>query len=223
VRVVRDGYEATAAVIRGDRRLPEELADLARWISVAYSTDVVNIVPDVIQHDRPRLGVWLRTGEQARAFRRAGDSNYDAAKQAAIAARAPRTAATYGITGELPEQPDGSGQVLVTFADFETEARNRAVDMPRTELDRLRIGLANDVVWAIMTAWGRVVFFVHTDDQVAELNGGSEFRRWTQEFMKAARRRDEFGVLDQAPPMMELDSKERYDRDFEGSSYYYFL
>ncbi|MBT2496415.1 hypothetical protein J7E45_12430 [Microbacterium sp. ISL-59] len=212
----REQFEATAAVLRGDRELSDELQTLARWISETFDTDVVNIVVDALHDATPRVNVWLRSAAQARAFRNGDGGNYDRAKQTAVSRRYVETRPTRPRSASDPEP-------FVTFRAFEPEARDGAIDLAPTELETLRDGLASPALWRIMVAWGRVVFFVHTDAEATALREGPEFDRWTTEFLSAARPRDEFDLVPRLPPVFELDSKERFDRDFQGSSYYYFL
>jgi hypothetical protein len=212
----REQFEATADVLRGGRELEPGVRGLARWISETFETDAVNIVIDALADSTPRLNVWLRTAAQVRAFRSQDGLAYDPVKQAAISQRYTRVEGGALRSGSEPEP-------LVVFRAFEPEARNRAIDLRPAELETLRSQLASPALWRIMVGWGRVVFFVHTDSDAAALRDGQEFQRWTTAFLDATRPRDEFQVLRTSPPRFELDSKERFDRDFRGSSYYYFL
>lgn len=213
----REQFEATAAVLRGEREIGDELQELARWISDTFDTDVVNIVVDALHDTTPRVNVWLRSAAQARAFRNDDESgNYDRAKQTAVSRR---------YVGTLPagSRSTSDPEPFVVFRAFEPEARDGAIDLAPTELETLRDGLESPALWRIMVAWGRVVFFVHTDAEATALREGQEFDRWTTAFLSAARSRDEFDLVPRLPPVFELDSKERFDREFQSSSYYYFL
>lgn len=203
----REQFEATAAALRSERQLSPDLQRLARWISDTFNTDVVNLVVDVLHDGRPRVMVWLRTADQAAAFRDSA-GNYDRAKQAAIS--------------ERYAQKFSTTKPFVAFTSFEPEARNRLIGLPPAELQALRNRLANPALWRIMAGWGRVIFFVHTDAEAVALHNGAEFDRWCSEFFDLITRRDEFDLLSRLPPTFELDSRERYERDFAGSSYNYF-
>lgn len=213
----REQFEATAAVLRGDRELGDELQELGRWISETFGTEVVNIIVDALHDTTPRVNVWLRSAAQARAFRNDDDGgNYDRTKQTAVSRR---------YAQAIPTGPRSSSdsEAFVVFRAFEPEARNRAIDLTPAELETLRDGLRSPALWRIMVAWGRVVFFVHTDAEAAAFREGPEFDRWTTAFRSAVGSRDEFDLVPRLPPVFELDSKERFDRDFRSSSYYYFL
>lgn len=211
----RGQRERTAEILRGERELSTDLRDLARWISETFSTDVLNVVVDTIQNERPRISVWVRSAVQAEAFRDK-DGNYDRTKQAAVAEQYARRRQTRWWSRSRP-------QPLVIFVAFEPDELRHVLDLVPAELEKIRVRLDSASVWRILPAGWRVVFFVHTDAEVVTLRGTAEFERWCAEFIHSVSPRDEFDLLPKLPPRFELDSKERFEREYENNTYYYLL
>ncbi|MBQ3360240.1 MAG: hypothetical protein IJG47_15245 [Microbacterium sp.] len=203
----------TAQVMRGEFEPTRTIRQLMEWISTTFDTDVLNIEVDALRKGKPRLCVWVRTAEQQRAFRDSS-GNYDPTKQEAVSKR-------YAQLRKRRWWSRREAPAFVAFCTFEPAELERIIGLVPSELEEIRLRLGDPRVWRILPAGSRIVFFVHTEAEVESLRESDALPRWGEVFVRHVRPRDSFGLLPKLPPRFELDSKERFERDYQNNTYYY--
>lgn len=205
-------YAATARLLRGDARLGPPFDRLAAAVGETWGVRVVNVVHDRTLHGRPRLQVIVWDEDEVAPFR--DGAGFDREAQAAIA---DRFRSLLGWVSRLRYDTDGLFVVVSAFAPL---ARWEAVGrVPEADLETgvRRAGLPD--VWTVRSQFDGVVVFVHTDAQVTE----AEARRdaCTTAVLDLLAPHDAFGVLTPDTLRLSFDSKETFDRDFDGSWFGY--
>lgn len=224
--------DACTAILRGERRPEPRFDALITAFSDEFGIEIVNVTSDatVVRGSRGRLNLWCRTAADYAAFRDAS-FNYDATKQA----RASELVAG-GPWFAYPT--DYSRERLVSFI----ETGVRAVGSSAREL------LGDDRIVRVDGAFGRLVAFVGTKAEAAKLHEGAIdagsgptagpaqgpgglkarsahplVREWEDRLWAAfaEHRSSEFVPRDRF--VLEVDSQEAYNVDYQGSGYYYWL
>lgn len=174
---------------------------------------------------RPRVQVITDSTAEYLTFRATDGVNFDHDSQAAIASDLLdlTTAAQRKTLFAAPPSMDLSSDVLVTFTDFEEEAVEQAHNaVTLAAVDKLgRRHLGADY-WKSMRFSGPPVLFVQTDAQVTHFRDSPEVAALTADYAALVQRHDEFDLVDLAAIELKVDSKEKFENFYQGSSYYYF-
>ena len=197
----------TIEVVQGRRALDRRWVALVEACAVEFGMTVVNVTTDDVSvgGSRGRLCLWGATASDAKKLSRAS-GNYDSTKQARVNEIAP------------------GGPWFVISADYEREAFRAFVERSASpaQLEQARLLLADERIWKLNAALGRVVIFVHTDEQrdavTQDDRDAWEHALWewfSSRAIPGLARREQFRI--------EVDSKQNLDDNFEGSSYYYWL
>ena len=195
----------TIEVVQGRRALDPQWIPLVEAFATNYGMTIVNVTTDdvTVRGSRGRLHLWGATASDADALK-SPSGNYDPARQARANDLAP------------------GGPWFVISEDYETEAFRAFVNRGGTPAQReeARVLLADDRIWRVDASFGRIMIFVHTDEQRDSVSLGDrdawESALWTW-FSSlnppGLARRERFRV--------EVDSKQNLDENYEGSSFYY--
>lgn len=213
-------YVETMLVKQGKQILAPLFKDLADWISTRYpGVSVLNIYYDKVASTAkivlPRLSVIFEWESEARAFRAPDGMNYDRLKQAAVAAKFEE------LLNDRHERSFDTNRLLVIFSAFEPVARLDAIWRVRPEqLAQLQSKLNNPAIWKIRADFGGIGVFFYTDAQLQNLADGLMTQCFDAlaEIMSAY---DEFGYFQRQPAQVTFDSKENFDKNFEGNWFYY--
>lgn len=230
----RDPEYAEARLYKlGKRRMVPPFSTLAEWIEEQYGIAPLQVrldVPDAGALQKYRLDVVLdREGEQAR-FRSVDRLNYDQAKQAAIGeqflALAREADHSGSVLGKLlpfskarVSMPKDIEDLFVVFSAFEKVAREEAniavADVECEELAKV-LGL-----WKTHRQFGAVTFMFETDREVelAEKDGRAEVCR--TRYAELLKPHDAFGYFADRPIWSKCDSRETFERDYQGNWFCY--
>lgn len=213
-------YVETKLVKHGKHLLPPLFKDLADWISAGYpSTSVLNIYYDKVASTAkivlPRLSVIFEWESDARAFRAPDGMNYDSLKQAAVAAKFEE------LLNARHHQSFDTNRLLVIFCAFEPVARLEAIWRVRPEqLVQMQSKLNNPAIWKIRADFGGIGVFFYTDAQLQILADGltTQCSDALAEIMSAY---DEFGYFRRQPGQVTFDSKENFEKNYQGNWFNY--
>jgi len=212
-------YKQTKQMLLEGRALDAPLAKLADWIGEQYDVappaNIRIVVIDPLEVTA-RLNVVLRDSADTQVFRRANKVDHDSAKAKAIIAKLRELAA--GTKLEKLAAHD----LFAVFTSFEETARWEAnAAIPPDQLERIEKSLSARGIWKVYPIFDRVTFFFHTDDQVrASLDNGDR-EACEEVYAKALKPYDRFGFFARSPVHASFDSKESFDRDYDGSWFAY--
>jgi hypothetical protein len=225
---MQGSWEQTAAIVRGTSQIAPEFREAAASLSRDFGVPVFNITTGKVASAGRvllRLEVWVRTRDEEQQFRDA-NSNFDKAKQDVVkAALNDVVVATRRVPESLFDRRRMTPKdTFVVFLDFDSPALE-ALDREHTQadLDALMVRLDNPDLWAIRSLSGSPSFLVYTKKQVERYRDSEEFTRWVDSYVALLAEHDEFQVADLGRQWARLESKERFESDYDGNWYYFFL
>jgi hypothetical protein len=182
-----------------------------------------------LRDGRPALDiVFERTADYER-FTLGAWHEFDPQKQLALAtlflAEVPEVTPGWFTRWKAWPKPTDANELFVCFRDFESVAELAAHSRVRGAEWRsftASIDLADDL-WRIERGYGRPVVFVLTAARAQELkNSEGLLGRWADAYFALVTTHDEFGYLTREEVVVDVDSKEILDAQYEGSLYSYF-
>lgn len=192
------------------------------------------LLPDTFPKPRrqgvtPRLGVVLERTSDLRRFFDDEGFNFNRSKQDQVVRIFNETVPTRGLSRRFglsftQRRVDWTQSLFVYFTDFESIAKWAAHDeMKQPALDAFvsRLELNGDF-WCTVRFAGPPVVFVYTDEQAQHLRTDEVRNRWADLYFALVHEHDEFGYVSRDEIVIEVDSKETFDRDYDGNWYYYF-
>ena len=210
-------YVATKLMKQGKAVLASPFAELADWIAAQWQVVVLNVVYDedkVLHSRRPRLQVIVEHSQECQRF--FDGHNFDPVKQQAIAAQFSE------LLGRQHVRHYRVDNLLVVFSAFAPVAREEADSrIADAELHALRARIGNPQLWTIHRCFGRVRFMFYTDQQAETHARAGSRETYADLYFELLQRHDEFKYLHRAQFAVEFDSKETFDRDYQGSWFYY--
>lgn len=211
-------FQQTKQVKKHGIKLPSPLHELAAWIDTEYQVSVLNFYYDTFPpKDTPRLNVIFEFAHDAGKFRKSEFGGFDAIKQRAIREEFIRLLAEHG------EHRFDTADLFVYFSAFEPIARQEANGkVSKSEIERLKVRLANEQLWEISIAFDSVGFFFFTDAQAKAAEASGLRKVYADEYARLVEPYDEFGYLKRAGIAVYFDSKENFDTNFESNWYYYY-
>jgi len=209
-------YVETKSVKQGKRALTPLFRDLANWISVRYpGVSVLNIYYDeLIDPPLPRLSVIFEWEREAELFRDV-DGNFNAVKQAAIAAK------FAALVNDHRERSFNTNGLLVVFTAFEPVARLNAIwSISAEQLVQWQRNLNDPTIWKIREVGSGVGIFFYTDAQLKNL--GEDLKaKWSNAYAEMISAHDDFGYFRREPAQVIFDSKENFEREYQGNWFNY--
>ncbi|QDU78800.1 hypothetical protein Pla110_05040 [Polystyrenella longa] len=107
--------------------------------------------------------------------------------------------------------------------NFFTVALNDVCDsIANRELESLVERIGHPSLWKILRFGRRVVFMVHTEEQKRRVIKKDKVAVWTRDFIELARHYDEFGYLTEQTLSIEIDTRERFKKEYNENMFYYF-
>lgn len=219
----------------GKRRMVAPFDQLADWIAGEFSVPRPLLVrldqPDGLFLDRHRLEVVFDREVDANRFHGPGSASFDQAKQKAVkdgfAAMLadfapPRLGIIHTLLSFRKEPLPSSAareKLFVIFSSFEKPARIQALNaIQESKVEDLARQLG---LWKVHRLFASVTFMFETDEEAraALTNGAADKCR--KLLAEALRPHDEFGYLADRPIHTKFDSRETFERDYDGSWFYY--
>jgi hypothetical protein len=195
--------------------------ELADWITTNYSLPPLNLFYDTIivgHRERPRLMVIFETPEDAAKFREPERfGNFKKEDQRRVREK-------FGSLITARGDPRFSAEgLIVPFVAFEPVAIVEAVEsVTKEQLEQLRADLANDDLWQISRLFNSVTFLFFTDAQAAEYESEGLKAPYSERFLRLVEPHDEFGYIKKRGISVRFDSKENFDKNYQGNWFYYY-
>lgn len=212
-------YAETKLVKHGERVLTPLFKELADWIAAAYpGTVVLNIYYDKVASTAklllPRLNVIFERQDEKKLFC-ADHGNFDPLKQAAIAAKFKE------LIRVRREQSFDTNRLLVIFSAFEPVARLEAIGRVQPDqLAQLQNKMNNPAIWQIRGDFGGISVFFYTDAQLKDLQDSLR-AECSDAYAEIIKVHDEFGYFQRNPAHVTFESKENFEKTYQGNWFYY--
>ena len=209
-------YLATKRIKLGQARLDGAAGELAAWIATTYGVTVLNVVCNARTASRgPRLQIIVEHRTEAEKFHEG--VNFDPQKQRAIRDRYLEIISKDGST---KADVDGLFVVFSAFAPIaREETHSRVTD---AEIAALLARIADPALWHISRCFSRVTFFFYTEEQLRRAEAAGKRGEYSRKYFELLAGRDEFGYLDRDGFLVDFDTKENFDANFQGSWFYYY-
>lgn len=115
-------------------------------------------------------------------------------------------------------------EIIIGYHDFEEIRRARAMEKAWKNIEALSEKYRN-YIWTISTPTVGSKFlniFFHTDTQIEEcdMNGTTKLLR--SDMLEELKKYDEYGYCDKHWIELHFDSKESFDKNYDGNWYYYY-
>lgn len=200
----------------GEMQLQSPYSDIAHWIESKYTVKVLNVIYDrVIHNQRPRLQVCVETQEDCDSFRDSSGLNFNEQMQSEILSQFLRFVKSENIS-------INTNKLFVVFSAFAPIAMEEANNKINEEkIDKLVTELDNDELWKVRRSFGRAVFFFFTEKQSKNANNSELLSRYSNEYFKLIKKYDEFDYLRKEQFLVSFDSKENFEKNYNGSWFAY--
>jgi hypothetical protein len=209
-------YKETKRIKRGEARLEVPFDELARWIASEWRVTVLNVIYDRRNSlHAPRLQIILEHQEDVARFR--SGVSFDQQKEQAIKAR------FLEIIGRDDAGRFDVDGLFIFFSAFAPLARQDADNQISDKAIRdLKAQIGNSDLWEISRRFGSVTFFFFTDAQRRRYEAEGKRAEYARFYFDLLNPHDEFGHLDEKEYTVAFDSKENFDKNYEGNWFYYY-
>ncbi len=209
-------YKATKRIKRGTARLAPPFDELAAWISSNWRVTVLNVIYDPSNElHPPRLQVILEHQKDADSF--FDGFNFNEEKQEAIASR------FLEIVNRQPTHGYDADGLFVVFSAFAPIARQEADEkISEEQIEALKRRIGNRDLWVITRSFGHVTFMFFTDAQAKAYAAAGKREEYARKYFEILKPNDEFRYLSEKDFVVNFDSKQNFDDNYESNWYYYY-
>lgn len=226
-------YKQTKQIKQGKLTIKSEFKPLADWIDKEFGVKTVNIIYYTIDKGhRPALNICLEFEKDKGKFHDSTNFNFDSAKTQAIGKRFKTTLQEQGIIkGKglfdfLQKDSDSkykTNNIWIVFSAFDSIAKAEAnSSVPEEKIQELKMSIGNKDLWEISRAFSGTTFFLHTEKQVEEYSKNGIKEEWTDMYFNLLQQYDEFHYFKKDFYSIHLDSKENFDKNYQGNWFYYY-
>ena len=225
-------YFDTKLVKQGKKQLEPAFQELADWVFDTFGTKPLNIYYDKIEVDknRPRLNIIFEYYDSVLKFRdKIG--NYDSAKQKMIADKFKQIlGAEANANGnyltrlfkKVEHHTYDTNRLLVIFDAFEPIAREEVNGkIPKETIDNLKKELKSKDIWEIYPEFASTTYFFHTDKQIEDAKRNGTTEEMKKQYYDLLKKYDEFNYIKPDTFFLTFDSKENFDKTYQGNWFYY--
>lgn len=209
-------YKSTKRIKRGEEQLASPFRELADWISRRWEVSVLNVAYDGrCELHAPRIQVILEYGRELQQFR--AGSNFDPAKQLEIKSKFMELAGNESVVCE------NLSDLFVVFSAFAPIAIEEAVGrLSEQDVNSMKRYIQNPDLWDVLRCFRQIVFLFYTDSQVAKYIKSGKLPEYRELCYKLLKPYDEFGYLVEGDLQVSFDSKQNFDKNYQGNWFNYF-
>ena len=226
-------YKETKLIKEGKTSIDPDFRPLADWIDKNYNVRVLNIYYDITtgayNKPFPRLNIIFEHLEDELKFRDGYLGNFHSDKQKIIAKKFDEL-----VNGNKQRVPiwsfiisknnkyDVEG-LLVIFDAFKPVARDEANEgIPEIDINNLIKEINNVDIWKIVRFAAGATFFFYTDMQSDSAKTTGYIHKLADKYFDLLKKYDKFDYFDRKTFSISVDSKENFEKKYEGNWYYYF-
>ena len=209
-------YIESKAIKKGHEKLESPFSDLASWIDDKFGVKPLNIVYDILEHNkRPRLQVIFEKYKDNIPFKAENGLFPNSDRQLIIL-----NAFKDLIHNDTKFTADN---LYVIFSSFEPIAKEEANGkINNQKLDKLKEDLKGYQIWKIERNFSTGIFFFFTNEQLKKNDNNETKNKFKSEYLKLIKESDEFGYIDNLNFSIKLDSKENFDENYQSNWFYYY-
>lgn len=226
-------YKQTKQIMLGQHVLNSDFRPLADFIDKTFDVKTINIIYDIIERERPRIGIYFEyLNEKLCFYENNVLGNFDRNKQKLIADKFRQTIIEQGLvkkkgffnffskSEKIKYQTDN---ILVYYSAFEPIAKDEANEsIPQDKIVQLKTELDCNDLWEISRCFSGTTFFLYTDEQVKQYENSETRKIWADKYFDLLEPYNEFGYFQREKFNIYLDSKENFDTNYESNWYYYY-
>lgn len=207
-------FATTKALKQGAAVLGAPFTTLADWIAATWRVAVLNVVYDrQAAGGRPRLQVIVEHEHELGVFK--DGWNFDERNQQAVASQFQALV----TDGGHRYQTRGLFVAFSAFAPIAREEAHARVSAP--DLQHLQARLNDPALWTIRREARQAVFMFFTREDARRREAEGARQTYAAQYFDLLRAHDEFGYCEFSLDLIEFDSKERFDREFESNWFHY--
>ncbi|MGE5447132.1 MAG: hypothetical protein ACM3PR_02140 [Bacteroidales bacterium] len=226
-------YKQTKQIKQGKLTIKAEFKPLAEWIDKEFGVKTINIIYYTIEKvQRPALNICLEFESDKGKFHDTSNFNFDIIKTQAIGKKFKSILQEQGIIKDkglfdfFQKDCDAkykANNIWIVFSAFEPIAKAEANEsVPEEKIQELKRSLANKDLWGISRAFTGATFFLYTEKQVEVYSKNGIKEEWTDKYYNLLQQYDEFHYFKKDFYSIYLDSKENFDKNYQGNWYYYY-
>jgi len=214
-------YQETKQIMLGNTTMKPEFKKLAEWIDKTYGVKTINIFFDTIDEGtRPRLEICFEFEQEKAPFYNKNKLNHQRDAQQAIQDKLEEVLKEQDLLKTGYYFTDNLWVIYGSFAPVAKWEANERVS--QEDLLQLKKEINNSDLWEISNRFSGVVFFLHTDAQVKKYASSEARKIWTDKYFDLLNQYNEFGYFKREEFVIELDSKENFDKNYASNWYYYY-
>jgi hypothetical protein len=209
-------YIESKAIKKGYKKMESPFSDLASWIDDKFGVKPLNIVYDILEHNkRPRLQVIFEKHKDNISFKAENGLFPNPERQLIIL-----NAFKDLIHNNTRFTADN---LYVIFSSFEPIAKEEANGkINNQKLDKLKEDLKGYQIWKIERNFSTGIFFFFTNEQLKKNDNNEVKNKFKSEYLKLIKECDEFGYIENLNFSIKLDSKENFDKNYQSNWFYYY-
>jgi len=226
-------YTQTKRIILGAERMKPEFVPLAEWIDKTFDVKTINIIYDTLDNKTPRIQICFEYEKEKNMFLNHDISYFDKSKQKAIGQKfseiikqqeiSKNSSSFSNIFGFNKDDIYLTDNVFVIYGALEPVAKLEATyKITQKQTEEFIKSFDNKDIWTISIGFTIPTFFMFTDEKVKEYDKPEIKAMWADKFFDFVKPFDEFNYFKRTDIQVYLDSKENFDKNYEGNWYYYY-
>lgn len=222
VRLDYDLYIQTRNVLLGKEKLHPATAEFLKWINNRYSINAINLEfskfnkkeADKYSH---RLDIIVNSKKDYNSMFVSNGLRYNEDYRKEIADKFIYYAKKY-------KHPiKNAKKIWVCYTDFSVEIKTDTNRKAMEEAKPIIKDHYKDIMlWDMFTAFESVVVFYMHDSNIQEYSANGISQRIKQDYFDLLKKHDELGYYTPDNSIIDFDSKENLDKNYEGNLFYYF-
>ncbi|KAA5535916.1 hypothetical protein [Paenimyroides baculatum] len=226
-------YIETKKIILGTDKMKPGFIALAKWIDKTFDVKTINIIYDTLYDGNPRLRVCFEFEQEKNIFFARGISNFDKKKQKLIADKFKETIelqdlskpknSIFNLFKFKQNKTFQTEDIFVTYSAFAPVAKQEVISkISKEQKENFINSFNNKDIWTISWFFTVPTFFMFTDEKVKEYDN-LEFRKiWADKYFEFIKPFDDFDYFKREEILIDLDSKENFDKNYQSNWYYYY-
>lgn len=209
-------YIESKAIKKGNKKLESPFSDLANWINDNFGVKPLNIVYDILEHNKqPRLQVIFERYKDNISFKAENGLFPNPDRQLII-----QNAFSDLIHNHREFTADNLYVIFSSFEPIAEEEANGKIN--NQKLDKLKEDLKEHQIWEIKKNFSTGIFFFFNNEQLKKNDNNETKNKFKSEYLKLIKECDEFGYINDLNFSIKLDSKENFDKNYQSNWFYYF-
>jgi hypothetical protein len=212
-------FQESTAIKRNKNSIHKDFVALRDWIQEKYSVAVLNVCYDFIYPSGekiPRLDIVVEYEKDVEVFK---DDNNQIFRDDVVEE----------ITKKFKEvikskrKKYKTDNLFLICSAYEPVAKSYVnSQVNKFELDRMIEEVDSPIVWKVQNYFGTTTIFLFTDEQVEKYQDSYFISDLKNDYLEMVKKYDEFGYFDVDSIVINVDSKENFDNNYNSSWFSYY-